>query len=145
MLLSSLLCSRQVGTNNWGGYTTFYTKETLIQLLNSVNSFLHSGSTWNSWARSCGTGIIEVSTASKYFQICKWTTVFITSKSSCKFFIMLTEFDKNISDWSYDCTDQKKGIDFFTRLVKWPKIDIKKCQNLIFKVDFQRQKSFESF
>ena len=36
-------------------------------------------------------------------------------------------------------------IDFFLRLVKWPKIDVKKCQNLIFKVDFQRQKSFESF
>ena len=39
----------------------------------------------------------------------------------------------------------KKGIGFFTRLVKWPKIDVKKCQNLIFKVDFQHQKSFESF
>ena len=143
MLLNSLLCSRQVGTNNWGGYTTFYTKETLIQLLNSVNSFLHSGSTWNSWARSCGTGIIEVSTASKYFQICKWTTVFITSKSSCKFFIMSTEFDKNIS--AMIALIKKKGFDFFTRLVEWPKIDVKKCQNLIFKVDFQRQKSFESF
>ena len=52
---------------------------------------------------------------------------------------------QTMNDWSYDCTDKKKGIDFFTRLVKWPKIDVKKCQNLIFKVDFQRQKSFESF
>ena len=52
---------------------------------------------------------------------------------------------KNISDWSYDCTDHKSGIDFFMRLVKWPKIDVKKCQNLIFKVDFQHQKSFKSF
>ena len=40
---------------------------------------------------------------------------------------------------------KKKGINFFMRLVKWPKIDVKKCQNLIFKVDFQCQKSFESF
>ena len=43
------------------------------------------------------------------------------------------------------CTDHKNGIDFFMRLVKWPKIDVKKCQNLILKVDFQRQKSFKSF
>ena len=62
-----------------------------------------------------------------------------------KFFIMSTEFDKNNSDWSYDCNDHKNGIDFFMRLVKWPKIDVKVCQNLIFKVDFQRQKSVESF
>ena len=59
---------------------------------------------------------------------------------------MSMEFDKkNISDRSYDSTDHKNGIDFFLRLVKWPKIDVKKCQNLIFKVHFQRQKSFESF
>ena len=58
---------------------------------------------------------------------------------------MSTLFDKNVSDCSYDCTDHKNGIDFFVRLVKWPKIDVKKCQNLIFKVYFQRQKSFESF
>ena len=44
----------------------------------------------------------------------------------CKFFIMLTEFDKNISDWSHDCTDHKNGNDFFTSLVKWPKIVVKK-------------------
>ena len=62
-----------------------------------------------------------------------------------KFFIMSTEFDKNISDWWYDCTDHKNGFDFFMRLVKWPKIAIKKCQNLIFKVNFHRQKSSESF
>ena len=62
-----------------------------------------------------------------------------------KFFIMSMEFDKNISDWRYDCTVQKNGFDFFMRLVKWPKIAVKKCQNLIFKVNFQRQKSPESF
>ena len=62
-----------------------------------------------------------------------------------KFFIISTEFDKNISDWSYDCTGHKNGIDFLMRLVKWPKIDLKKCQNLIFKVDFQRQKFSKSF
>ena len=65
--------------------------------------------------------------------------------SSCKFFITSTEFDKNISDWRYDCTDHKNGFDFFMRIVKWPKIAVKKCQNLIFKVNFQRQKSFQSF
>ena len=27
-----------------------------------------------------------------------------------QFFIMSTEFDKNISDWSYDCTDHKNSI-----------------------------------
>ena len=58
-----------------------------------------------------------------------------------KFFIMSTEFDKNISDLSYSCTDHKDGIDFFMRVVKWPKIAVKKCQNLIFKVNFQLQKS----
>ena len=46
---------------------------------------------------------------------------------SSKFFIMSTEFGKIISD-------HKNGIDFFMRLVKWPKIDFKKCQNLIFNV-----------
>ena len=45
-----------------------------------------------------------------------------------KFFIMSTEFDKNISDQSYDCTDHKNGNDFFTSLVKWPKIAVKKSQ-----------------
>ena len=58
---------------------------------------------------------------------------------------MSTEFDKNISNWSYDCTDHKNGIEFFLRLVKWPKIDVKKCQSLIFNVDFQHQKCFVSF
>ena len=62
-----------------------------------------------------------------------------------KFFTMSTEFNKNISDWNYDYTDHKNGIDFFMRIVKWPKIDVKKCQNLIFKVNFQHQKSFKSF
>ena len=42
------------------------------------------------------------------------------------------------------CTDHKNAFDFFMRLVKWPKIAIKKSQNLIFKVNFQRQKSSES-
>ena len=41
------------------------------------------------------------------------------SYSDCsKFFIISTEFDKNISDWSYDCTDEKNGFDLFIRLVK---------------------------
>ena len=36
-------------------------------------------------------------------------------------------------------------LNFFMRLVKWPKIDVKKCQNPIFKVNFQCQKSSEPF
>ena len=39
----------------------------------------------------------------------------------------------------------KIALIFFMRLVKWPKITIKKCQNLIFKVGFQCQKSSQSF
>ena len=31
----------------------------------------------------------------------------------CKFFIMSTDYDKKLSDWSHDCTDHKS-------LVKWP-------------------------
>ena len=45
-----------------------------------------------------------------------------------KFFIMSLEFDKNVLDWSHDCTDHKNGIGFFLRLVKWPKIAVKKSQ-----------------
>ena len=49
-------------------------------------------------------------------------------KLQCKFFIMSMEFDKNISDWSHDCTDHKNGNDFFMSLVKWPKIAVKKAK-----------------
>ena len=52
-----------------------------------------------------------------------------------KFFIISTQFDKNISDWSHDCTDHNNDNDFFMRLDKWLKIDVKKCQNLIFIVE----------
>ena len=62
-----------------------------------------------------------------------------------KLFIMSAEVNKNISDSSHSCTDQKNGFEFFMRFVKWPKIDVKKCQNPIFKVDFQCPKSSESF
>ena len=44
------------------------------------------------------------------------------------FFITSTEFDENISDWWHDCTDNKNDFDFFLRLVKWPKIAVKKSQ-----------------
>ena len=47
-------------------------------------------------------------------------TIHITALMG-KFFIMSMEFDKNISDWSYDCTDHKNDIDFFMRLVKMAK------------------------
>ena len=43
-----------------------------------------------------------------------------------KFFIMSTEFVKNIWDWSHDCTDHENDIGFFMRLVKWPNIAVKK-------------------
>ena len=39
---------------------------------------------------------------------------------------MSTEFDKNISDLRHDYTDYKNDLDFFFRLVKWPKIAVKK-------------------
>ena len=58
---------------------------------------------------------------------------------------MSTKFDKNISDLRYDCTDHKNGFYFFMRVVKWPKIAVKKGQNLIFKDNFQLQKSSEAF
>ena len=45
--------------------------------------------------------------------------------TTCKVFIMWTEFYKNISDWIHDYTDHKNGIDFFMRLVKWPRIAVK--------------------
>ena len=45
-----------------------------------------------------------------------------------KFFIMSTEFNKNISDWRHYCTDYKNDLDFFLRLAKWPKIAVKKSQ-----------------
>ena len=35
---------------------------------------------------------------------------FLKSMASRKFFIMSTEFDKNISDWRYDCTHCKNGF-----------------------------------
>ena len=53
---------------------------------------------------------------------------FVVSGTTTKFFIMSTEFDKNISDWRHDCTDYKNDLDFFLRLVKWPKIAVKKSQ-----------------
>ena len=40
---------------------------------------------------------------------------------------MKTEFDKNISDRRHDCTDYKNDLDFFLRLLKWPKIAVKKA------------------
>ena len=43
-------------------------------------------------------------------------------RSISKFFTMSMEFDKNI----FDCTDPKNGIEFFMRLVKWPKMIVKK-------------------
>ena len=46
--------------------------------------------------------------------------------ATSKFFIMSMEFDKNISDWWHDCTDYKNDLDFFLRLVKWPKKAVKK-------------------
>ena len=55
-------------------------------------------------------------------------TALIHLLCSGKFFIMSTEFDKNISDLSHDCTDHKNGNDFFMSLVKWQKIAVKKSQ-----------------
>ena len=54
--------------------------------------------------------------------------MFILHKNIGKFFIMSTEFDKNILDWSHDGTDHKNGNDFFMSFAKWPKIAVKKSQ-----------------
>ena len=56
--------------------------------------------------------------------------IMILSSINSKFFIMSTEFYKNISDWSLDPTDHKNGNDFFMGLIKWPKIAVKKSQTL---------------
>ena len=61
-----------------------------------------------------------------------------------KFFIMSTEFDKKHFRLMVWLHWSQKWIQFFMRLFKWPKIAIKKYQNLIFKVNFQHQKSSES-
>ena len=40
---------------------------------------------------------------------------------------------QNLLDWGQDFTDHKNCIDFFLiRLVKWPKVTVKKWQNLTF-------------
>ena len=46
------------------------------------------------------------------------------SFSSCQWNLI-----KKISDWRHDYTDYKNDLDFFFRLVKWPKIAVKKSQN----------------
>ena len=109
------------------------------------------------WKKSqwCALSVIKLKNKIIYrknalITIQKWVRMHLAYKTHAhrykgKFFIMSTEFDKLISDWRYDCTDQKNGFDFYMRLVKWPKIAVKKCQNLIFKVNFQHQKSSESF
>ena len=64
-----------------------------------------------------------------WFQV---KTLLEQNSAFSKFFIMSTEFEKNISDWRHDGLDHKNGFDFFMRLVNWPKIAVKKCQNLTF-------------
>ena len=53
-------------------------------------------------------------------------SILSTKVTQSKFFIMSMEFDKNISDRRHDCTDYKNELDFL-RLVKWPKIAVKKA------------------
>ena len=48
---------------------------------------------------------------SPFFSSTRWS-------ACCKFFIMSTEFDKNISDWRHDYTDYKNDFDVFFRLVQ---------------------------
>ena len=45
--------------------------------------------------------------------------------------LMLHKIDKDVSDWSHDCTDPKNGNDFFMSLVKWPKMAVKKANIFI--------------
>ena len=48
---------------------------------------------------------------------------------------MSTELDKNILDWSPDCTNHKNGVDFCNSFVKWTK---RNCQK-VSKSDLQGQ------
>ena len=41
--------------------------------------------------------------------------------SHSKFFIMSTEFDKNILDWRHDYTDYKNDLDFSSELLNGQK------------------------
>ena len=102
--------------------------------------------TWNvrTQAQKTINKAYHTNTRGNYQQICVESKPGKVKGNLHKFFIMSTEFDKNISDRRYDCTDHKNAFDFFMRLVKRPKIAVKKSQNLIFKVNFQRQKSSES-
>ena len=52
----------------------------------------------------------------------------VSAQHNSKFFIISTEFDKNLSDWRHYCTDYKNDLDFFLRLTKWPKIAAKKAK-----------------
>ena len=62
------------------------------------------------------------------FGIENWQLQFLTmftqlsARPKKKFFTMSTEFDKNISDWSYDCTDQKMPISDFQSQFSMSKI-----------------------
>ena len=52
--------------------------------------------------------------------------------------VSFSSYQRNLidSDWGYDCTDHKNVIGFFMRLVKWPKIALKKYQiRMIFDVE----------
>ena len=66
----------------------------------------------------------------------------LVSFSSCQWNFIKTF---QIEGMTIDCTDHRNGFDLVMRLFKCPKIAVKKCQNLIFNVNFQRQKSLKSF
>ena len=52
--------------------------------------------------------------------------LFNLEAASSKFFIISTEFNKNIIERSHGCQHHKNEIDFFMRLDKWPKIAVNK-------------------
>ena len=58
-----------------------------------------------------------------------WAVAYVTAGwAHAEFFPLSTESNKKkVSEWSQDCTDYKTSLDFFMTLLKWPKMDVKKC------------------
>ena len=100
-------------------------KQLVVATEENAQLFCQTNVPWKKcWWKPPRNGVRQVISPTKtYFKISfEW--------KGCrnKFFIMSTKFDENISDWRYDCTDYKNDFDFFLRLVKWPKIAVKKAK-----------------
>ena len=78
--------------------------------------------------------------ATTHFEAFIWQRWAVVNFSPCQWNLI-----KNISGWNPDYTDDKNSNGFYIRLVKWTTIPVKKCQNLIVKVNFQRLKPSKFF